>query len=105
VSYGVIYENFDKLARKEIMRVFSKVGIEKEIYFKTTKEIWDKLESIYEVHMQVLCDVKRLSLVDGEINDSVKYSKRIEDHESYDDSFVSRGKIVDQHPEDMWTAS
>lgn len=37
--------------------------------------------------MQVSCDVNMLSLEDRE----VKYSKRIEDHESEDDSPVSIG--------------
>ena len=44
--------------------------------------------------MKVSCDVKRLSMEDEAMNDS----KRIEDHESDDDSFVSIGQVNDQHP-------
>lgn len=79
---GVINNTFDRLARKEIMKGLSKINIGKVICYKTTKEIWDKLKSIYEVDMQVACDVKRLSLED----EVVKESKRIEYDESDDDS-------------------
>lgn len=101
VEYGVIKYKFDRQARKEIMRRLSKSNIEKLIYFKTAKEIWDKLQSIYEVDMQVACDVKRLSM-EYEV---VKYSKSFEDHESVDDSFVSIGQFDDQHPENMKSTS
>ena len=86
-----IYGKFDKKARKEIMRRLSKEDIEKVIYFKNSKEIWDKFHSIYHIDMQVACDVKKLSLVD----EVVKDSKSIEDYESKDDYSISRRKIVD----------
>jgi len=98
---GVINNKFNKLSRKKIMRGLSKADIEKLICYKTTQEIWDKLQSIYEVDMQVACEVKRISLED----DAVKDLKSIEYHETNDDSSVSRGQINDQHAEEMQIAS
>ena len=47
--------------------------------------------------MQVACDSNRLSLEDQE----VKYSNRIEDHESEDDSLLSRGLMANKNQYDI----
>jgi len=40
---GVINYKLDKQVRNEILRGLSKANIKKIIYFKITKELWDKL--------------------------------------------------------------
>lgn len=61
------------------------------------KEIWDKLQSIYEVDMQDVCDVKRLYMED----ESIKDSKSVKYHEPDDDSSASMGKFNGQDPKKM----
>jgi len=104
VENGVIDGDVDAQAKEETLRGFSMTYIEKLIYCDTAQEIWNELHSIHHTRIQVACDVKGLSLEDG----VVKYSKSIKDHESKDDSLISRGQVIDQHTkvlEDIQSAS
>jgi len=55
--------------------------------------MWHELYSIYDIDIQVACDVNRISLEDG----VVKYSKSVEYHESEDDSPISAGQLFDRN--------
>jgi len=101
IDNGEINDEFDKKARKEIMRGLSNLDIENMIFCKISKDISDKLNYIYEVDMKDTCDVKRISMK----AEAVKYSKRVEDHEPYDDSFVSIRNIDDQHQKKIRSTS
>jgi len=51
VEGGVINDKFDRQSREEITRGSCKVDFEKVIYCDIAKEIWDKLQSIYDLDM------------------------------------------------------
>lgn len=86
VDNGLTDNEFDEQAKEETLRGFSKLNLEKVICCETTKEIWNELQSIYDIVIQAACDVKSLSLKNG----AVKDSKSSEDHEWEVDSSISR---------------
>lgn len=56
---------FNEQPKEEILKGLSKLDLEKVIYYETTKEIWNELQSVYDEETQVAYDIKRPSLKNG----------------------------------------